>query len=239
MPASNFGGDYSRFLNMPASADDPFPNPINDAQRMQNARARAARAGTDIGSGYLNPQSGELQDPDRGFMRVIGNHPELGMLLAIGGPLAAQAALGGLGAAGATSSVIPGTGIPIESGTAGLAGAGLTAPTAAGVGAGAGAASAAGSGATASVVDRIKKSLTDPSTYAALAPLIASLAMGGGFGSGSGGSGNDELRRIQGITEARMRRVDPLHQVATQLAYQRAPIAAKQGINLANIQLPE
>lgn len=237
MPASQYGADYSRWMNMPASPLDPFPTPMTEAQRVENARARARRAGVDIGSGYLHPQSGELQDPDRGFMRVIGNHPELGMLLAIGGPLAAQAALGGLGAAsasGGASSIIPGTGIPTVAGAGGAA-ALPVAPTAAGLGT---AAATGGAGATASVIDKIRKSLTDPSAYAALAPLIASLAMGSGGGPASGG-GNDELRRIQGITEARMRRVDPLHQVATQLAFQRAPITARNGIDLTNVRLPE
>jgi hypothetical protein len=147
-----------------------------------------------------------------------------------GGALAGGGyALGGLLPSGAAAtgnaSVIPGTGIPTVAGT----GAGVTAP-----------AVAAGASATASVVDRIRNSLTDPSTYASLAPLLASLAAGGFGGAGGGaGSGNDELRRIQGITEARMRRVDPLHQVATQLAYSRAPIKARQGTALADIRLPE
>ena len=57
------------------------------------------------------------------------------------------------------------------------------------------------------------------------------------FGGGNSGS-TDELRRIQAITEARMRRADPLHEVATQLAYQRAPIAAKSGIALPRVPLP-
>ena len=111
----------------------------------------------------------------------------------------------------------------------GLAGAG---GVAGGGGVGAATVTAGASGG----IDAIRKSLTDPRTYAALAPLVASLATSGGGNSAAGGS--DELRRIQAITEARMRRVDPLHQVATQLAFQRAPIAAKQGINLANITLP-
>lgn len=122
---------------------------------------------------------------------------------------------------------------PSAAAAGGAGGGGLGALTPATHG-GAGATQAATG--TTSIVDRIKQSLTDPRTYATLAPLLTSLATTGSGGGGSAGS--DELRRIQGITEARMRRVDPLHQVATQLAFQRAPIAAKQGIALTNVPLP-
>ena len=75
-PAHNeFGNNYSRFLFAPTTANDPFPNPVNDGQRVINARDRAARAGIRIQSGYLNPKTGILEDPDRGFGRWMGNHP--------------------------------------------------------------------------------------------------------------------------------------------------------------------
>lgn len=232
---SKFGADYSRYFVPVPGEQVPFPNPANDGQKIINARARAERAGDPIGSGQLR-MDGTLVDPDRGFMRFIGEHPYVGAAIALG-PAAPFAFGGGGGSAGGTSSIIPGTGIPTVAGT----GAGVTAPTAVAAGAGAAGAGAAGAGAasaTKSIVDRIKASLTDPSAYASLAPLIAGLATRGG-GSGAAGAGMDELRRIQAITEARMRRVDPLHQVATQLAFQRAPIRARQGIDLTNVTLPE
>lgn len=150
------------------------------------------------------------------------------------GSAAAGPIIAGLTAAQAanTSSIIPGTGIPTVSGAGGAA-ALPVAPAA--TSAATSAAGAAGAGAATSAIDKIRKSLTDPTTYASLVPLLTSLAMNSGSGSGSG---SEELDRIRAITEARMRRVDPLHQVATQLAFQRAPISAKQGINLSNVTLP-
>lgn len=231
---SKFGADYSRYFVPVPGEQVPFPNPANDAQRQANARARAERAGDPIGSGQLR-MDGTLVDPnDEPWYfdpRIMGP-----IALGVSGGLGALSGAGAAGgASGATSSIIPGTGIPTVAGT----GVGVTAPPAAAAVGGAATATGAGTSvATKSIVDRIKASLTDPSSYASLAPLIASLAMGSGGGNGSGG-GSDELRRIQAITEARMRRVDPLHQVATQLAYSRAPIASRNGIDLTNVKLPE
>ncbi len=217
---SNHGTDYSRFYR-----DDgqpvPFPNPINVAQRQANARARAERAGQPIGSGYLNPK-GTLEDPnDEPWYldpRIVGP-------LAVG----ASAGVGALGAAGGggTSSVIPGTGIPTAGG-----GVGVTAPTAGTI--------AGTTGAGTSALEKLRSSLTSANGVASLASLIPALmaATGGGGGNGSG-AGSDELARIQAITEARMRRADPLHQVAVQLAFNRAPISARNGISLSNVPLPQ
>jgi len=231
---SNFGTDYSRFF-VDDGSPVPFPNPANDGQRVINARSRAERAGQPIGSGRLNPKTGKLEDPDSGFMRYIGEHPYVGaaMALAPGAAFALPGLMGGgaaaSGAGGTTTMVAPG--IPAVAGT----GAGVTAPlggvTAAATGA------AAGGG---SMLDKLKKSLTSTEGMASLASLIPMLAMAGGGGGGDvNGQGSDELRRIQAITEARMRRADPLHQVAVQLAYGRAPVSARQGVELNNVRLPE
>jgi hypothetical protein len=240
---SNFGTDYSRFF-VDDGSPVPFPNPANDGQRVINARSRAERAGQPIGSGRLNPKTGKLEDPDSGFMRYIGEHPYVGaaMALAPGAAFALPGLMGGgaaasgsAGAAGGTTTMVA-PGIPAVAGT----GAGITAPlggvTAAG--AGAGTAAAAGGG---SMLDKLKKSLTSTEGMASLASLIPMLAMAGGGNSGGGanGPGSEELRRIQAITEARMRRADPLHQVAVQLAYGRAPVSARQGVDLNNVRLPE
>lgn len=85
------------------------------------------------------------------------------------------------------------------------------------------------------VVAGLRGALRDPATYAALAPLLTSLFAGRG-NSGSGAT--DEMRRMQAITEAQMRRADPLHQVAVQMAYGRAPTRYRQGTALSNVQLP-
>jgi hypothetical protein len=127
--ASQYGTDYSQFLNGQPSEQDPFPQPANEAQRVANARSRAAQAGTPIGSGRLDSKSGVLEDPDGGFMKTIGENPWMGAALALG-PAAAFAlpALGGAAAGGSAASstggVIAGTGIPTVAGT----GAGLSAP---------------------------------------------------------------------------------------------------------------
>jgi hypothetical protein len=92
---SNFGADYSNWLNAPMDPNDPFQNPISDGQRVENARARASRAGTPIGSGYLNPESGELQDPDRGFGRAILSKPQIMVPLVLGSGILAGGAFGG------------------------------------------------------------------------------------------------------------------------------------------------
>lgn len=78
------------------------------------------------------------------------------------------------------------------------------------------------------------KSLATPENGAALAALIAGL-------SGSRGSNQPsaETQRIQAMTEARMRRADPLHEVAVNLAYGRMPVNYRQGVNLNKVPLPE
>jgi hypothetical protein len=158
------------------------------------------------------------------------NQNQLRDALLTGGALAGGgAALGAaLGPASATSSVSPGTGIPTAGG-----GVGVTAPTTAGTIAGT---TAAGT----SALDRMRQSLTSASGIASLASLVPALmATAKSGGSGGSGAGSDDLARLNAITEARMRRADPLHQVAVQLAFQRAPISARNGIALPNVPLPQ
>lgn len=83
-------------------------------------------------------------------------------------------------------------------------------------------------GGAASLGGSLTDFFTDPSNIAGLGALVAGLA--GGRGGGSDPSATDEARRIQAITEARMRRVDPLQQAVTQLAWGRLPTSARQGI---------
>lgn len=231
-----YGDTYARFLNQPATPDDPFPNPTNDAQRVQNARARARRAGVDIGSGYLNPQSGELQDPDRGFMRYIGNHPALGAAIALA-PAAPFLFGGGGGLAAGQAGVIPGTGIPTVAGAGGAA-AGVSAPLGSIVPAAAGTATGATAGATAATTgaSSILQKLLKPENLVSLAPVIAALASRGSNGSQQADSA--ALARQQQITETQMRRADPLHQAVTQLAYNRMPVSSRQGTTFDVLPLP-
>lgn len=75
----------------------------------------------------------------------------------------------------------------------------------------------------------IRDFFTDPTNLGA---IIAALAGSGLIGNGGGGDSGmpDELRRIYDITEQRMRRVDPLHQAATNLAWGRLPISSRSGV---------
>jgi hypothetical protein len=58
-------------------------------------------------------------------------------------------------------------------------------------------------------------------------------------GNGGGQDDAEELRRIQAITEAQMRRADPLHQVAVNLAFGRMPTNYRQGVTMNPVRLPE
>ena len=73
------------------------------------------------------------------------------------------------------------------------------------------------------ILDRIKGFLTDPSNLVGLAGVV------GGLSRGGGGSSPD-VQRLNAITEQRMRRVDPLHQAITQLAWGRLPTSSRNGI---------
>lgn len=224
--------------------------PNTPGYRAMQLRAAARQDGIDIPAGYAF-------DADRGFYDANADHwysdPR------VIGPLAVAATGAGLGlfaapgaAAGSAGASLPGAAVPTS--------VGMNAVPAAigsqGVSAGIAATPALGNvnhvvdalsqggtveqGATggASAIEKIRKALTSGEGLASLGGLIAALATNGG-GGGNGSAGTDELRRIQAITEARMRRADPLHQVAVQLAYNRSPVSARDGISLANVPLPK
>lgn len=222
-----YGDNYSQFLNGPPSPVDPFPHPTNDAQRIANARARAQAAGVDIGSGALNPRTGELQDPDRGLGRQL---PWLGPALVggsalgvglLGGPFAA----GGAGASGAASGVngvesaIYGGG----SGAAAGAGGGLgsyIADSVGGIDKKLGGKSVLGG-----IGGNLLDTLLSGKGIAGLAGLIATLAArpNGGSAGGDLMSQNPQLNELLTMSADRAKRTDPLHQSITQLAMQRLP----------------
>lgn len=78
------------------------------------------------------------------------------------------------------------------------------------------------------------RQLASPQGAASLMAVIAGLK-----GSGGGGEATEEMRRLQRINEARMRRADPLHEVAVNLAFGRLPTNYRQGVNLPRVPLPE
>lgn len=109
------------------------------------------------------------------------------------------------------------------------------------------AAGAVGGNALAKAGKGLLSNLTSMEGLSSLAPLIAALANRGGSGGGGGmeqGSMDflqkayDDARRTQAMAETRYRRVDPLHQAVSQLAFSRLPVNSRQGISYNNLPLP-
>lgn len=90
----------------------------------------------------------------------------------------------------------------------------------------------------------VRDFFTDPKNLLSLAPLIGSLATRGG--GANGGIDNEFLKqayadaqRNNAMKEARFRRVDPLHEAVTQLAFNRMPTTnGTNGIALNRVPLP-
>lgn len=221
------------------------------ADARYNSRAHPA---LDAYSQYLDANRERLGiptdhnlDPATGGQTLRNNHSIEGPLgragIAAGAALVGGVgipALLGAGAAPASGALTNTAGIGSITGPAAIASQGASAGIPlGGLGAAGAAAGAVGNAANgAGVVDKIRNALTSGEGIASLAALIPALVAAGRGGGGNNAGTTDELRRMQGITEAQMRRADPLHQVAVQLAYGRAPISARNGVSLQNIQLP-
>lgn len=135
----------------------------------------------------------------------------------LGGPLAVGFLPGAFGAAGAGgAAAAPGTAVPAATG------AGTAAASA-----------AAGAAATGGIGEVLKRYLLNPSNATDLAGVVTALI---GATRGGGGQSSAEAQRLNQITEQRMQRVDPLHQAVTQLAWNRLPISARQGITAPTYQ---
>lgn len=78
------------------------------------------------------------------------------------------------------------------------------------------------------ILPKIKNALTDPEKLVGLAGIITALI--GGTKGGGGGTSSESTERLNAITEQRMKRVDPLHQAITQLAWGRLPVNSRQNI---------
>lgn len=192
---------------MPDTMPAQAPHPWLDNLRLTGTRRQGAiDAGYQIDDKHTVNPRGEIVERE-GF-------PWGYALMAAGAPLGGMflpGMLGG-GGAGATGGAIPGA-VDAPS-LATLLG---TAPAASGAG---------GIGKT------LKGLLTDPNNLMGLAGVVAALA--GGRGGSSESMQNAE--RMNQITEQRMRRVDPLHQAITQLAWSRLPINSRQGITAPTYQ---
>lgn len=218
------------------------------AEQWVNANVR------NLGNLQIDPAGNANQD--EGFSKyakdwktyAIGGGAALGGLGLAGlGPLGF---LGGGGAAaspaaGAAGGLIPNSGGAL---TAGLSGAVPASIASQGVSGALGTAMPAAAGAAGSVTGGLAKNaaegagggvggflkgLATPENGAALAALVAGLMSGRGNNQSV-----DNINRIQNITEAQMRRADPLHQVAVNLAFGRMPTNYREGVQLENMPLP-
>lgn len=161
-----------------------------------------------------------------------------GMHAAVPASIASQGASAGLGGTLAASS-IPGLEAAIPAGIASQGvsqtlGTSMPAAVKAIESAGTSALGNQAADAAKGGIGNFLKGLATPENGAALAALIAGLA-----GSRGSNEPSEETKRIQAIQEAQMRRADPLHRVATNLAFGRMPVNYRQGVQLNNVPLPD
>lgn len=230
------------------------------AAQSPNLRARewAAAQGERISRDATGAATGVLSNaaPQGGFVHSRGTwNPTTGQFdqslnpgglmgaiqggAALAGPLFVGPAIANAIGAGATAAPVgslsadgtipfttaPGVQAAALSGQVGpAAGLGASGSVAGGAAGGAGAASGGLAG--------LLKNLTSGNNLGSLVGLGTTLA----HGLSGGGGADDELKRIQAITEARMRRVDPLHQAITNLAMSRLPTTMQ--LPVPNIPLP-
>jgi hypothetical protein len=83
-------------------------------------------------------------------------------------------------------------------------------------------------------------------SLASIIPALMAMKGGGPFGGGDGPNRGMDLaenayadaQRINAMKEARFRRVDPLHEAVTHLAFNRLPVSSREGIDLTRVPLP-
>jgi hypothetical protein len=185
--------------------------------------------------GEWNPQSGQY---DQGLNMsglggaILGGATVAPMALgALGvGPLATAAGGSGASGSGAVGGTELGGWLPSQSMGASMSATPMYPTVGAGTAAGGVGATAGASGGLSGVL----KALTGSQNLPSLIGLGTSL-MGGMGGGGTNGSA--EADRIKAITEARMRRADPLHQMAVNLAASRMP--TNMQLPVPNVPLPE
>jgi hypothetical protein len=232
-PVNNsFGQDFSQFLNMPPQPGDPFPNPVNEAQRVANARSRAARAGVNVGPGRIG-EDGVLRDPNEEPWyldpRIMG--PAVVGAGSVVGALAGPAAAGGAASGVLPSSSLPASmtmnAVPPAIASQGVSAAVPLGGMAAGAGAAGAAAGGAATGAGQSIARRAANGLTSDTGITALAGLLPMLMAGAannGYDRGMPDSPySDQLGQLLNMTTQRAQRTDPLHQMVTRLAESRMP----------------
>lgn len=204
------------------------------------------------GNRPLDFRTGRQWDPKTGRYDTDFDWGDIITLIAggiAGNGVAAAAGAGG-GGGGAAGSIAAPTAAESQAGIASMAGSGMAGGTAGGtsatlggaaVGAGGAplggvmpAAASAGSG---SAIDKLRDALMSPEGIATAASLATGMMAGDGTTDQTRAT-EEQARRLQAITEARMRRVDPLHEAATQLAFGRMPVNSRQGLALPRVALP-
>jgi hypothetical protein len=210
------------------------PQNTSDVRLLQWAQQNSAPSGSLLRErGVWNAREGKWDRPVN--YGNIGN-------MAVGGFLAGPAIAGAYGggtpaAAPLASTPGPAAGIygPASVGGSQAVSAGIG-PASAAVGGVAPTAAAAGGG---SALKKVADILGNPATQIALA---AGLPLAMGMGPDGGGNGNagipPELQRYLGLSEARIRRADPLHQAAVQMAWQGLPTYGRDGITMNKVPLP-
>lgn len=245
--ASQVWQDFMRRIGQ-----NPARPHLSDQQRKQ-LQAELQRTGIQFAQGMeIDPAGNVNQDQHLGRNIAIGAGIGGGALLSLFGlPGVFPGLLNSGGAAGAAgaSGVLPSSSLPAGSlmgGAPTIASQGVSAGiplggiTGGAAGAAGVAANAAGNGIGATL-GGAARNLLSPGGMAALTPLIAALTMrnNGSMGPGGPMPGFENAERMADITEARMRRTDPLHEAVTQLAFNRLPVSARDGIALPRIPLPE
>lgn len=186
--------------------------------------------------GHWNAETGQF-DQDINLNNIVST--AVGAGLGLGG-LNMIGAVGGAAGGGAAQSAAPGAVLPsstnplVTSSILGGAGPMTTAMGSQGASQGIGSGiSAAANGAANAFANGagnagggIGDFFTDPSNLAGLGGLIASLV----GGNNRQPEVDPNLQRQHAMTAERMRRVDPLHQAVTQLAWGRLPISARNGV---------
>jgi hypothetical protein len=225
---------------------------LTDQQR-KNAAAWVRRNVGDIGNLEIDPAGNVNQD--EGFSRhkkwIIPAAIGAGTLGLGAAGIGPAAGLFGGGSAGASSAAASGSGglIPSASiptslamhapGAASTIGGGVAgAMSGAAGGAGLGGVMPAATGAASGLGGRLLDNLLSPDGLLTAGAIAASLAGRGDGTNDATRATEEQARRLQAITEARMRRVDPLHEAVTQLAFGRLPVNSRNGIALPRVALP-
>jgi hypothetical protein len=234
---------YRQFLQS-IGVNPDAPMRLSDQQRKQ-VEAWVRRNVGDIGALQIDPAGNANQDEGWSKHKTWAIPAAIGVgTLGLGAAGVGPAAglFGGGGAASGAGAASAGSlteglmsAVPASIASQGVSAGVPLGAMAAGAGTAAaplgamGLAGSAGSG----LASAAKEFFTDPSNLAGLGTVIAGLASGRGNQQDT-----EQLERIQQITEAQMRRADPLHQAAVQLAFGRMPTNYRQGIDLKNIPLP-